>query len=330
MRRITLLLLAAAAFHPATAAQPAMSGPMTAAWSLDGQWTGVSADETTGVIHALGRDRVGEIDVEGHIRHESPLPLSVARLLRLGTVPRVLLVGFAEWGVDGVVAHGVRGERLWSYVVPEAPDDVWVADLDGDKTDEIVVGYNARGGVQVLDGQGRLRWKSTVIGNVWKVAAGDVLGRGTPQVVTTSAAGTIHIFNGADGADHAEIAPPRLYADVVRVKRLDPGDAAATILAAGINQDTGASAAIALSGSGAVKWRVAFAGKVHTAAVASSRPWLALGTREGEVLVVDAARGDVIGLVSGQERAEVGWAVDPPLLLVATGKALNAFRVDVN
>jgi hypothetical protein len=203
-----------------------------------------------------------------------------------------------------------------------------VSDVDGDKLDDVVVGYNGSGGVHVLDGNGRLRWKSTAVGNVWKVAAGDVLGVGTPQVVVTSG-GKIHLFNGADGTGHQDIPSPPLYPNVVRVRKL-LGDAAATIFAAGHNGNTGASTAMSLSGTGARKWRRDFGGAVHTAAVAPSRPWLALGTREGEVHVIDAVRGEVIGIVSAQGYAEVGWAVDPPLLIVATGEALNAFRVGVN
>ena len=329
MRRTTLLLLAAAVFQSVTAAQPAMSGPLSAAWSLDGRWRGVATDEKTGVIHALGGDRIAEIDVDGRIRHESQLPkLTEERLLRLGTSPRVALVTFTTWGLTGVVARGVRGDRLWSYNVPDGVDDVWVSDVDGDKMDEIVVGYNGRGGVHVLDGNGRLRWKYTGIGNVWKVAAGDVLGLGTPQVVTTSALGQIHIFNGADGTGRQDIASPSLYASVVRVRKVRPEDEAATIFAA--RNDRGVTTAVALSGSGDRKWSVDFGGSVHTAAVAPSRPWLALGTREGEVHVIDAVRGEVIGIVSAQGYAEVGWAVDPPLLLVATGEALNAFHVGAN
>jgi hypothetical protein len=329
MRRITLLLLVAAAFQPVTAAQPAMSGVLTAEWSLPGRWSGVATDEKTGVIRALGDDRFAEIDVEGRIRRESRFPWnSEARLLRLATSPRVAFVTFTPWGGRrGVVGHGVRGERLWNYVVPDGPDDVWVGDVDGDAIDEVIIGYNGRGGVHVLDDQGRLQWTSASLANVWMVAAGDVLGLGTPQVVTTSARGKIHIFNGADGSGRQDISPPHLTR-VVRVWKIRAGDATATIFAAGSNR--GVSTAMALSGSGDSKWSVDFGDSVHTAAVAPSRPWLAFGTYEGDVHVIDAVRGQEIGLVSGQGYVEVGWAVDPPLLLVATGKALNAFRVGVD
>jgi hypothetical protein len=176
--------------------------------------------------------------------------MSGLRLLRLGTVPRVALIMFTTWR-PGIIAHGVRGERLWNYVVPDAIDDVWVSDVDGDKMDDVAVGYIS--GVHVLDGNGRLRWKSTSIGNVWKVAAGDVLGVGTSQAVTT-AGGKILIFNGADGTGHQEVASPPLAATVVRVRKLRD-DEAATIFAAGHNGNTGASTAMALSGTGASKWR---------------------------------------------------------------------------
>ena len=329
MRRTILLLLAAAAFHPVTAAQPTVSGPLSAAWSLPGRWSGVATNERTGVIHALGDDRFAEIDVKGQIRHQSRFPWnSEAKLLRLATSPRVAFVTFTPWGGRrGIVGHGARGERLWNYVVPDAPDDVWVSDVDGDKIDEVIIGYNGRGGVHVLDDQGRLRWTSASITNVWKVAAGDVLGLGTSQVVAVSGGRGVHIFNGADGSGYQVVGPPPHYANVVRVRTIR-GDEAPTIFAAGF--DKGVSTAVALSGSGVTKWSVDFGGSVHKAAVAPSRPWLAFGTYEGDVYVVDAARGQVIGLVGGQGFVEVGWAVDPPLLLVATGNALNAFRIGAN
>jgi hypothetical protein len=51
--------------------------------------------------------------------------------------------------------------------------------------------------------------------------------------------------------------------------------------------------------------------------------------------VVDAIKGEVIGLVAGQDASEVGWASgtgngEPPLLLIATRTSLNAFRVIVS
>ena len=43
--------------------------------------------------------------------------------------------------------------------------------------------------------------------------------------------------------------------------------------------------------------------------------------------VLDTEQGEIIGQLENQGRPEVAWAGDPPLLLVATGQALNAFRI---
>jgi hypothetical protein len=59
---------------------------------------------------------------------------------------------------------------------------------------------------------------------------------------------------------------------------------------------------------------------------------LAVAVRGGLVVVVDTTSGEIIGHVDGQGKsAEVGWLAakgeETPLLLVATGQSLNAFRV---
>jgi hypothetical protein len=103
--------------------------------------------------------------------------------------------------------------------------------LDGDQSDEVIVGYNGATGVHVIDGKGQLRWMSTAIGNVWHVTAGDVLGQGTPQIVTTGGAAGVHIFSG-DGK-RRDIMAPRIFAHMVRVQKVSAKDTAATIFVAG-------------------------------------------------------------------------------------------------
>jgi hypothetical protein len=48
----------------------------------------------------------------------------------------------------------------------------------------------------------------------------------------------------------------------------------------------------ALSVDGATKWRLELPDDVSVADVAAARPWLALGTRSGQVYVVDTVRGE--------------------------------------
>ena len=328
MKRTIVCLLVAAGLYETTNAQGPAARELSAAWSLAGPWTGVVGDENSGTIYTLGFDRVAEVNASGQILQEIRLQPGSGRTMRLGRFPATTLVTFSRWGPGGVTADDLSGQRLWTYSGAPGVDDVWVGDLDGDESDEVVVGYNGGGGAHVLDSHGQLRWKSTGIVNVWQVTVGDVLGRGRAQVVTTSARGRVHVFNG-DGEDRLDIAAPGVYASVVRVQKLRPQDRTATILVAGNLPDRKGSTVMALAADGAAKWKLGLPSVLQTASVASSRPWLALGGYDTKVFVVDAIRGETLGVAAMWQGAttEVGWASDPPLLLVATGRSLNAFRV---
>jgi hypothetical protein len=128
-------------------------------------------------------------------------------------------------------AYDLSGKQLWSYPRATGIDDVWAGDLDGDGSDEVIVGYNGDTGLHVLDNRGQLFWKSTVVGNAWHVCAGDVLGEGTSQVVTTSANGGVHVF-GSDGKQRKSL-DAGLYASMVRIGKLTRQDKSATILVVG-------------------------------------------------------------------------------------------------
>ena len=307
------------------AAQVPATRGVSAAWSLPGRWSGVVGDETSGAMYAIRDDGGAEVDVAGQIQREFPLPRWGGRMLRLGRFPQPTLVTFMVWGSD-VTAYDRNGNRVWSYPREMGIDDVWAADVDGDESDELIVGYNGGTGVHVVGADGQLRWKSTGIGNVWHVAAADVLGQGRAQVVTTSALGKVHIFSG-DGQRRVDVAVPGVYANMVRAQKLRPEDVAATILVSGNDLASKGFVVMALSADGVSKWRLELPGRVVAAQVASSRPLLAVGTGDGQVFVVDAVKGEIVAVVADQGRADVGWVGNPPLLLVATGASLNAFHV---
>jgi hypothetical protein len=324
MKRTTICLLTAV-FQQLAAAQAPIDRQLSPAWTLEGRWTGVAADAESGSIYTLGYNRGAEVDLAGQVRREFPLPPGGGWTLRLGKFPSPTLLTFIPW-VAPVTAYDLNGTRLWSYPKASGIDAVWTGNVDGDESDEVVVGYNGNGGVHVLDGHGRLRWKSTDIGNVWQVAVGDVLGRGRSQVVATSALGRVHVFGG-DLNGRLDIDAAGVYLRMVRAQKLSADDAVSTIFAAGRDFRSKASTVMALATDGTIKWRQPLPSDVAAAEVASTRPWLALGTSDGHVFVVDAVRGEIVGVADMQGSAEVAWAGDPPLLLVATGASLNAFRV---
>jgi hypothetical protein len=127
---------------------------------------------------------------------------------------------------------------------------------------------------------------------------------------------------------------------MVRTAKVSEKDKAAMIVVAGSarggpgNHRTEILAR--LGGRGDKKWSLELtAGSpphVDSAQLASGKPWLAVGMRGGPVHVVDAEKGEIIASATDQGLSpEVGWVsskeLEAPLLLVATGGKLNAFRV---
>lgn len=304
-------------------------------------WSGVAADERAGTIYALSLfGRCVELDSAGKVLRETRLVPGGSKLLRLARFPgqeKPALLTFTAWLGD-LRAFDSDGGQLWSYPGATGIDDVWAADLDADGTDEVIVGYNGGTGVHVLDSGGRLLWKSTAIGNVWHVCAGNVWGEETSQVVAASAAGGVHVF-GNDGKDRVDLSAG-CYAFMVRVGKTSDEDARATIFVAGSPLDVASTqreaVVAALSGDGRTNWslRLPASGvaSVVSAGIAPSKPWLAIGMRSGDVHVVDAKAGKLMASTGDPGAdAEVAWATPEdkgaPLLLVATGRKLNAFRV---
>ncbi|HYR90961.1 MAG TPA: hypothetical protein VE422_43280 [Terriglobia bacterium] len=71
---------------------------------------------------------------------------------------------------------------------------------------------------------------------------------------------------------------------------------------------------------------------IHSASLAADKPWLAVALQGGQVYVVDAKQGTIIGSIDGQNLLpEVGWIAGKdgaaPRLVVSTEKALNGYTV---
>lgn len=322
------------------AGQVTLLGELEEAWSLPAEagaktWRGVVAAKSGSTVYAAATRTIAEVDSSGTIVRELAIPGSpILRLARVAGHEGPVFLAFGTWSLD-VRAYDVTGKLLWNYpsTASTGIDDVWAADLNGDQSDEVIVGFNGGTGLHVLNGTGALQWDSnsggraTGIGNVWHVSAGDLRGQSAPEVIATSAGGRVHVFS-ADGRQRRDL-NPGFYASMVRVwtggrpQILVGGGSSATQMAG-------------LLADGTLLWSLRLDSNStpgpYSAYPASGRPWLAVGLQGGLVQVIDIDRGEVIASVESQgPRPELAWLSGPageaPLLVVSTPQALRAFRV---
>jgi hypothetical protein len=290
---------------------------------------GISADSRG--IYAVRNGRTCDVfNVAGQKQREFELPgrAQFLRTARLTSADQTSFLAYSGWG-ESILALGGDGALLWRQSDARGIDDVWPADLDGDGLDEVIAGYNGSTGLHVFDHDGKRRWSYTQIGNVWHVCCGDLNGDGRMEVISTSAEGRVHIFT-ADGKVLENWQTP-IYASMVRTGRLYEGDRQDTVFVVGSSQAE--ESLLALDVAGRPLWSVRFpAAHNHcdSSAVCPRPAWIAVGMRGGLVSVVDGA-GRIIASVYDQgQLPEVAWSSmesAAPLLLVATGGQLNAYRV---
>jgi hypothetical protein len=299
----------------------------TLSWSIQGDWTLVAA---AGVrVVAVGARGGGiAVDVLGNKQQELTIP-SQTGVLRSASLsankrPALLASCLSE---PIVQAYASTSEPLWSYRCGPG-SDVCAFDLDGDKLDEVVIGSNLTGGLNVLDGQGKLLWKNDEIKYIGHVSAGDVLGDGQPEVLAT-AAGHVHAFD-RNGKRLKDI-DPGFHALWVRAAQPPRGEKA-TLIVGGIEpQGEGFLVALGAGGDNRWSWWLSLDDQINSVEIARSRPWIAVGQRGGQVLVCRVADGKVIARIPSQGHLpQLAWLDRPgdsPLLLIATGRDLNALTV---
>ncbi len=306
---------------------------LEAVWSHEGRYLAVAADPKQNEVLVLQSDGLCErLNAAGEKQgsFQTERKISLLRPANFTPSEKSELIGFGHWG-DSVAAFSSDGTKLWIESGGQGIDDVWAADLDGDGRDEVIVGYNGATGLHVFDNDGARRWKYTDIGNVWHVTAGDVTGDGNTEVVTTSASGQVHVFD-AEGKPVKNL-DPGVYASMVRVGRVAADDKAETIFVVG--SGSRGEQVVAMDGDGKEFWTIDLPGNAShcdSMAIAPKSTWAAVGLRGGLVNVIDLAEGKIIATAIEQgETPEVSWTIDPesnkPLLLVATRRAIHAYRV---
>jgi len=307
-------------------------------WSTKGTWNAVASDPVGGRTF-LGNSagRVAEIDDKGQVKREFTVKekVGVLRVANLSGDDGPELIAFGRWG-PSVSAYDSEGTLLWVYPGGQGVDDAWPVDLNGDGFCEVVIGYNGSGGLHVLDNTGRLLWKYGKIGNVWHVCAADVDGDGAVEILTTSAAGKVHVFD-RDGKKMKDL-DAGCYASMVRLAPARGQSRSAEILVGGCTESNELHL-VSLDLQGKRRWSVVV-GKgelAHMDSLAIPRVgrWAAVGIRGGRVKVIDLDSGAIQAEVGKQgSTPEVSWLEvegrGAPRLLAATGRDVTAFRVEPN
>jgi thiol-disulfide isomerase/thioredoxin len=155
------------------------------------------------------------------------------------------LLGYDKWG-HKVSVMDATGKEFWSYPSASAVNGAHWGDLDGDGTDEMIVGLNGDGGLHALAADGKPLWSEMNIGNVWNQAIISA-GNDRPALVfATEAAGTVRVYD-AKGKLLRTIRPNGEYCAQMTAAVIDPSNRIQAIA-------VGQGDAIAFDESGQVAW----------------------------------------------------------------------------
>jgi peroxiredoxin len=300
------------------------------AWSIAGNWSGVAVPSSGDVIYAArDNEQVAVVDADGQTKQE--IPTKGGGTLRLAILlgdaaPEIVL--FQAWQ-SGAKAFSSTGTVLWEYPSGDGIDDVWPADVNRDGMDEVIIGFNGGTGLHVLDNRGTPLWKFNQIGNVWHVTAGDFNRDEKVEVVTTSAQGAVHVFD-AEGKNLKDIRLS-IYGHMVRMAKLKSGQTLAIVAGSGDGGET----LVGVDFNGEEKFEVALpttgVDHVDDMAITPNGSWAAVAMRGGLVNIVDLETVKLVARVADQGMSpHVAWLErkdQSPLLVVATGTALNAFVI---
>ena len=209
------------------------------------------------------------------------------------------LLGYGNWSHDvAVVDHS--GKKLWSVGSSAGIDGAHWGDLNGDGTDELVVGMNGGGGLQAWSADGKKLW-SVDLGNVWNQAVVSATTDQPARVFATEAGGSVKVF-GAQGNPLATLKPNGGYYSQMAACRI----ADKTIQIAAISQD--AVATVVFDETGKVAWT--------TSAIGNHAGWredsFAVGDIKGdgsrEWAFIDGSGNLVIATSNGQKISSIAHA----------------------
>jgi hypothetical protein len=213
------------------------------------------------------------------------------------------LMGYSSWS-HTVEVIDRKGKRLWNYSAMMGVDGAHWGDLDGDGTDELIVGMNGFGGLDAVSADGKRLWH-VPLGNVWGQAVLPARPGQPALVFATEAGGSVHSYD-ARGQARATLRPEGAYYTKLAAAAVDPSGKV-QILALGQGTAGAKQDAIAFDATGQVAW---------SAPVAAGGNWVGVRFASGELtgdgkrawafldpagdLVLATANGEKLAGISGQ------------------------------
>jgi cytochrome c biogenesis protein CcmG/thiol:disulfide interchange protein DsbE len=158
----------------------------TGDWDRDGQGEVMVLDGAKG-LHVIRAD--------GSTLTKVSMPGGTGRLIEVGhhkaAGPRV--VAYRNWGHQ-VEVYDKNGKEIWDYRALMGANGAHWGDLDGDGTDELIVGMNGAGGLHAVSAEGKLLWKVS-LGNVWNQAVISATAHRPARVLATEAGGSVRLYD---------------------------------------------------------------------------------------------------------------------------------------
>ncbi len=287
-------------------------------------------DGSMEILVAAGK-RLHVLSASGTLKTTIPLPEQFG-LIEAGhhATGGVRLLGYSNWGHKVSVLDGT-GREIWSYPASSGVDGAHWGDLDGDKTDELIVGMNGGGGLHAVSADGKKLWAVTDIGNVWNQAVIPAGKDRAAVVFATEAGGTVRVYDGK-GKLQRVLRPQGKYCAQMTAKAINHE---------GIIQclAVGDSTVIAFDEQGAVAW--------STPAIKDHGAWRKTTFAGGDVngdgnndwvfhestgeLVIADWRGGKLASIPGQARVQ-DFAILPAnkqsLLVTLSDSIVRAYKFE--
>jgi hypothetical protein len=269
-----------------------------------GDWDG---DGTTDILVAAAR-HLHVLAADGTEMKTLPLVDSFS-LIECGRhkTQGARLLGYDNWG-HKVSVLDAAGREIWAYVSASGVNGAHWGDLDGDGTDELIVGMNGGGGLHALSADGKELWAVKNIGNVWNQAVIPAGGDRPALVFATEAAGTVRVYDSKDKLLRT-LRPDGKYCSQMTAAVIDQSN---TVQAIAI----GNGSAMAFDAGGHVAW--------STPAIKDHGAWRSATFASGDVgadgrldWVFREASGDLVVATSKGEK----------LAAISQPTGLNAFTV---